>query len=51
MQIMEIASYGILLLAGSFLLWFLIRTVIRLLKDKGILKTRKFNLKSWRPKE
>ncbi len=51
MTIFEIVMYGLALLGTGFILWMSIRTTIRYLKGKGILKTWKMNLKIWEKKE
>ena len=50
MTIWEIVGYGMSVLGIGFILWMAVRTTIRYLKNKGIMKTRKFNLKEWKPK-
>ena len=48
MTLWEIVGYGLSLLGIGFILWMSIRTTVRFLKRKGILKQKTFNLKSWK---
>ena len=51
MTIWEIVKYGLMILGISFILWMAAYQTTRFLKNKGILKTRKINLKPWEKKE
>ena len=48
MEFMEIVKYGLSLLGIGFILWMSVRTTIRFLKNKGILKQKTFSLKPWK---
>ncbi len=48
MTLWEIVGYGLSLLGIGVILWMSVRTTIRFLKRKGILNTRKIDLKSWK---
>ena len=48
MTIWETVWYGLSLLGIGFILWMSVRTTIRYLKQKGILKQKTFNLRPWK---
>lgn len=47
MTVWETLGYGLSLLGIGFILWVAIRTTVRTLKQKGILKQKTFSLRPW----